>query len=60
MEGLVTDEKGGSRKRGGQDPLTPPPSGHAYADTHVEGEHPVYNFDNKIYLFQHAFSIYNL
>ena len=29
--GGVTDEKGGSRNRGGQDPLTPPPSGHAYA-----------------------------
>ena len=29
--GGITDEKGGSRKRGGQDPLTPPPpSGHAY------------------------------
>ena len=24
MGGGVTDEKGGSRKRGGQDPLTPP------------------------------------
>ena len=24
---------GGSRKRGGQDPLTPPPSGHAYEVT---------------------------
>ena len=23
--GGITDEKGGSRKRGGQDPLTPPP-----------------------------------
>ena len=28
--GGVTDERGGSRKRGGPDPLTPPPSGHAY------------------------------
>ena len=29
--GGVTDEKGGPGKGGGQDPLTPPPSGHAYA-----------------------------
>ena len=29
-KGGVTDEKGGVQEKGGQDPLTPPPSGHAY------------------------------
>ena len=30
VEGGITDEKGGSRKRGGSGPPEPPPSGHAY------------------------------